>query len=79
VGHGVPTSSSTVQQERAAGLEPATTALATLGKSYKAFPPLPLSYARSISIVKVLLLQQLGQDSNLELLSNNQARCRFTT
>jgi hypothetical protein len=33
---------------------------------------LPLSYARLLSIVKVLLLQQLGQDSNLEPLINGQ-------
>ena len=34
---------------------------------------LPLSYARLNSIVKVLLLQQLDQDSNPEPLINNQA------
>lgn len=37
-GHGVPASTSTVQQERAAGLEPATTALATQRSSPELCP-----------------------------------------
>jgi hypothetical protein len=71
-GYGVPASTSTVQQERAAGLEPATTALANAAEKLWLFPALPLSYARLVSIVKVLLLRQLDQDSNLEPLSNGQ-------